>query len=116
MKDVRGIRQEVAEEVPTISDEFSKDALSMLRKRWSDIEADFVDDPKTAVENADHLVHETARRLTETFARERENLDAMCARGDQMSVEDLRMALQCYRSFFNRLLFNVAIVRKRSPR
>ena len=120
MKDMREVRED--SEVPTISsdrqdeqnvDVLPNNMLETFRKRWSDVQAGFVDDPKSAVENADQLVEETVRRLTETFARERENLEQMWSRGEQVSTEDLRLALQRYRSFFNRLLFNVAIVRRR---
>lgn len=78
--------------------------LGDLQQRWDNIQAGFVDDPKSAVENADRLVEDTVRRLTQTFAKERANLEATWSRGEQASTENLRVALQRYRSFFNRLL------------
>lgn len=78
--------------------------LGDFRRRWDDIQAGFVDDPKSAVEHADRLVEETVQRLTQTFARERANLESTWGRGEQASTEDLRVSLQRYRSFFNRLL------------
>jgi hypothetical protein len=44
------------------------------------------------------------KRLTETFAGERTALEGQWDRGEQVSTEDLRLALQKYRSFFERLL------------
>jgi len=44
------------------------------------------------------------QRLGEAFADERSNLEKQWDRGDDVSTEDLRIALQRYRSFFQRLL------------
>jgi hypothetical protein len=44
------------------------------------------------------------KRLAEGFANERATLEKQWDRGDQVSTEDLRVALQRYRSFFDRLL------------
>jgi hypothetical protein len=46
----------------------------------------------------------TMKRLAEVFAEERSNLEQQWDRGDNASTEDLRIALQRYRSFFHRLL------------
>ena len=44
------------------------------------------------------------KRLAEVFAEERSKLEKQWDRGDQVSTEDLRIALQRYRAFFQRLL------------
>ena len=75
-----------------------------LRDRWSSIQAGFVDEPRRAVEQADGLVAEAMKRLAEMFAQERSNLEQQWDRGGDVSTEDLRQALQRYRSFFTRLL------------
>jgi hypothetical protein len=75
-----------------------------LRRQWDAIQAGFVDEPRGAVEDADHLVAATMQRLAESFAAERANLESQWGRGDDVSTEDLRVALQRYRSFFGRLL------------
>ena len=80
------------------------DAVNELRKRWTDIQAGFVDEPRRAVEQADALVAEAIKRLAETFANERNQLEGQWDRGGDVSTEDLRQALQRYRSFFSRLL------------
>jgi hypothetical protein len=63
-----------------------------------------VDEPRRAVEQADSLVASAMKRLAEVFAEERFNLEHQWDRGDNVSTEDLRIALQRYRSFFQRLL------------
>lgn len=74
------------------------------RTRWDTIQTSFVDEPRQAVERADSLVAEVMQELAKTFADERQNLEAQWGRGDNVSTEDLRVALQRYRSFFSRLL------------
>jgi len=88
---------------------FDDAAGSELRERWLVIQTEFVDEPRAAVEKADALVAEVLKQLTDTFAREREGLEAAWSGsgGEQqpeVSTEDLRQAIQRYRSFFNRLL------------
>jgi hypothetical protein len=63
-----------------------------------------VDEPRKAVEQADGLVASAMKRLAEVFAEERSHLEQQWDRGDNVSTEDLRVALQRYRSFFDRLL------------
>lgn len=83
---------------------FPADDGKALRDRWQSIQAGFVDEPRKAVEDADHLVASTIKRLAEIFAGERERLEGQWDRGDDVSTEDLRVALRRYRSFFDRLL------------
>jgi hypothetical protein len=75
-----------------------------FHKRWTDIQTAFVDEPRQAVERADELVAEVIKRLADSFARERSRLEGQWGRGDNVSTEDLRVALQRYRAFFDRLL------------
>ena len=83
---------------------FSPDAIEDLRNRWSSIQAGFVDEPRTAVQQADDLVGVAMKRLADAFAEQRNNLERQWARGADASTEDLRQALRKYRSFFERLL------------
>lgn len=78
--------------------------ITQMRERWTEIQAGFVDEPRKAVEGADNLVAQTMKRLAETFAEERSRLEGQWDRGDKVSTEDLRLALQRYRTFFDRLL------------
>jgi hypothetical protein len=72
--------------------------------RWEKIQIAFVDEPRKAVEQADQLVADTIKRLTEMFASERNKLEREWDKADNVSTEDLRVALRRYRSFFDRLL------------
>jgi hypothetical protein len=83
---------------------FSEAEVKELRDGWSNVQSAFVDEPRKAVEEADKLVANVMRRLAEGFASERSNLENQWARGGDVSTEDLRLALQRYRSFFDRLL------------
>jgi len=84
---------------------FADDETQRFRTRWTDIQAEFVDEPRRSVEKADQLVAETIKRLAEIFAGERDKLEHQWSRGqDSVSTEDLRIALRRYRSFFDRLL------------
>lgn len=75
-----------------------------LRARWEEIQTRFVDDPRQAVEDADALVAGVMKRMAEGFAQAREQLEGQWSRGEDVGTEDLRVALQRYRSFFQRLL------------
>jgi hypothetical protein len=83
---------------------FAAEEASGLRTRWEAIQTGFVDEPRNAVEEADALVAQVIKRLSEVFADERTSLEQQWDRGDQISTEDLRVALRKYRSFFDRLL------------
>jgi len=83
---------------------FPEQEAADLRQSWASVQAGFVDQPRRAVEDADHLVAATMKRLAEMFADERSRLEAQWARGDDVSTEELRVALQRYRAFFGRLL------------
>jgi hypothetical protein len=76
----------------------------VVQKSYERHDTQFVDEPRRSVELADELVAQTMKRLAEIFAQERESLEREWDRGDQVSTEDLRIALQHYRSFFDRLL------------
>jgi hypothetical protein len=75
-----------------------------FQARWEQVQVRFVDEPRGAVEDADALVATVMKSLAEGFAQERERLEAQWGRGEDISTEDLRVALQRYRSFFQRLL------------
>jgi hypothetical protein len=75
-----------------------------LLRQWDAIQATFVDEPRRAVEDADALVEQTISEVTRTFSEARSSLEQQWAGGHDVSTEDLRLALQQYRSFFHRLL------------
>jgi hypothetical protein len=83
---------------------FPPDEAGDLRDSWESIQARFVDEPRRAVEEADSLVASAIKRVAESFAGERARLEGLWDQGDSVSTEDLRVALQRYRSFFTRIL------------
>jgi hypothetical protein len=83
---------------------FQSQEADGFRSRWEAIQTGFVDEPRTAVQEADALVAQVVARLAEVFSEERTALEKQWDRGDNISTEDLRIALKRYRAFFDRLL------------
>jgi hypothetical protein len=83
---------------------FPSDQSERFTTRWQEIQTSFVDRPRDAVADADTLVADLMQRLAASFSQERGRLEAQWDRGDDVSTEDLRVALTRYRSFFDRLL------------
>jgi hypothetical protein len=95
--------------LPTTGDEdlgplFSSDSIDKFRSRWDSIQTGFVDEPRKSVDEADKLVAEVMKETAVIFTEERDKLEKQWDGGDDVSTEDLRLALQRYRVFFNRLL------------
>jgi hypothetical protein len=78
--------------------------LEHFRTRWQSIQTRFVDEPRGSVEQADSLVAEVTQQLARSFAQERDRLEGQWERNEDVSTEELRVALTRYRSFFDRLL------------
>jgi len=75
-----------------------------FRSRWDQIQIAFVDEPRAAVVKADGLVTDAIGRLAEVFSTERTRMESDWDKTDNVSTEELRLALRRYRSFFDRLL------------
>ncbi|GGS27668.1 hypothetical protein [Actinokineospora fastidiosa] len=84
--------------IPTRRDGvFTAQEADGYRDRWHRVQGAFVDNPSVAVEEADKLVVDAIRTLSEhkrSLERWREGAE----------TEELRQALQGYRSFLDRLL------------
>jgi hypothetical protein len=80
------------------------DETEQFRGRWRTIQSNFVDEPQDSVQEADELVTQLMQQLTQTFQAERQSLESQFSQKDEVSTEELRVALQRYRSFFERLL------------
>jgi hypothetical protein len=90
----------VSEPIPL----FTESEMGDFRAQWSKVQTGFVNEPRRTVKDADKLVAAVMQRLAEGFANERSGLEKQWDSGDNVSTEDLRIALQRYRSFFDRLL------------
>jgi hypothetical protein len=95
-----GQRADDARDLALLDDRETQDFLG----RWSDVQARFVDDPKAAVRDGDSLVAELMQALAQRFSQHKGQLEEQWNRGGEPDTEDLRLALQRYRSFFQRLL------------
>lgn len=86
------------EDLPLFAD------IDELTSRWTEVQATFVDDPRQSIAEADALVSDVMQRVTQRLAQQRDHLEASWHQGHEASTEDLRVALQHYRTFFHRLL------------
>jgi hypothetical protein len=83
---------------------FSPEDAERYRGRWTGVQGDFVDQPREAVKEADGLVAELMQSLAAQFSETRAKLERQWSASDDVSTEDLRVAMTRYRSFFERLL------------
>ncbi len=81
------------------------DELTKFQTRWQQIQVGFVDEPREAVQHAEALVNDVVTQLTDGFTRQRQTLEQSWSGGNEASsTEEMRVALQRYRTFFQRLL------------
>jgi hypothetical protein len=83
---------------------FQPEAAERFRVEWQQIQTRFVDDPKDAVQGADHLLAEVLKSLTGTVTDRKHELEGQWHGESETLTEDLRLALRRYRSFVNQLL------------
>jgi hypothetical protein len=75
----------------------------------------YVSTPCRSLEQADELLLASTKRLAESFVGERQTLERQGMRGENVSTDDLRLALRRYRSFFGRLLSVYGKASARAP-
>ncbi|NNN36989.1 hypothetical protein HLK59_42920 [Streptomyces sp. S3(2020)] len=85
------------------------DESDKLSLRLQHAVAGFVDEPRNAVEEADHVMEEVASRVTDALTRRRRTLrtswqDGADKHGNAGDTEQLRLALRDYRELTDRLL------------
>lgn len=83
---------------------FDEGEATRLRERWREVQAEFVDDPKQAVQDADVLVAELMQTLAAAFSERKRLLEQQWREGSETETEDLRLTLRGYRSFLDQLL------------
>ena len=81
----------------------SREAAMDFKTRWEAIQQGFVDDPRSAVSDADTLVSDVLKQLSDGFDEQHRQLEGQWSNGEP-DTEGLRSALQRYRDFFDRLL------------
>ena len=82
---------------------FEADAAQGFRDRWRDVQLRFVDDPRAAAGEAQSLVEEAIRALSEALAAQKEKLGGWQGAGEA-DTEQLRVAVRQYRDFLDRVL------------
>jgi len=92
------------DDTPKLEPLFADGVDRDFRNRWRDIQTGFVDEPRSAVEQADQLVAQLMQRLAQSFSEQRSNLEKQWEASEKVSTEELRVAFTRYRSFFERLL------------
>jgi len=102
-EDIAGTHR--AQEAPDAPLElFGRDQVDRFRGEWRDLQARFVDEPREAVQGADHLVAEVMQSLAGTFNDHKHELEGQWQHGSEVKTEELRLALRRYRTFFDQLL------------
>ena len=86
----------------SIADSRSASESPRADGHWSEIRAMFVDDPRASTELAAGLVDDRVADLIQAF-RERQHSLQSAWQADNAGTEELRIALQRYRAFWNRL-------------
>jgi hypothetical protein len=94
----------VTKEEAKLAPLFTREVAMDFRARWDLVQRSFVDDPREAVHAADELVVQVTQSLTETFTKQRSELEKGLDQAESPTTENLRIALRHYRSFFERLL------------
>jgi hypothetical protein len=74
-----------------------------FRSHWAVIQQGFVDDPWSAVKDADRLIGDALEKLAAIFEEQREQLAGQWSDGEP-DTEELRLTLRSYRDFLDRLL------------
>jgi hypothetical protein len=77
-------------------------ATASVSTRWHEIQAMFVDDPRSAVELAAGLADDSVQALV-TFVKEQQDSLLAAWHGEDAGTEELRIALQHYRALGTRL-------------
>jgi hypothetical protein len=77
-------------------------ATASMSTRWQEIQAMFIDDPRTCAELAAGLADESIQALV-AFVKEQQDSLLAAWHGDDAGTEELRTAVRHYRAFANRL-------------
>jgi hypothetical protein len=95
---------DLAVDDPASASLFPPAEADRFRDQWVQTQGQFVDQPREAVEQADHLVADLMQKLATQFSETRADLERRWDGQEDVSTEDLRVAMTQYRSFFERLL------------
>ncbi|MBS2967051.1 hypothetical protein KGA66_28720 [Actinocrinis puniceicyclus] len=92
----------------TLTDEpgpvLARQTADDLRERWRGIQAEFIDDPGRAVEDADRLVTDAARAFTTQLEERRHTLTSAWQQDGNKETEQLRLTMRHYRALVDQIL------------
>lgn len=74
--------------------------MSEYRQRFEEIQSEFIDDPKAAVQKAERLIQEAIDRMTKSM---HERMQSMHHDGGKDDTEQLRVTMRSYREFIQSL-------------
>jgi hypothetical protein len=103
-------QDEVAQRQPTAEAEqastriFSEQDAERFRGQWRELQAAFVDEPRTAVQQADSLVTQLMDTLTSQLTEQKRALNGEWDRDGDVDTEALRLAMRRYRAVFDQML------------
>jgi len=89
-------------EPESIPDSPAASASASPSTRWHEIQAMFVDDPRSSAESAAVLVDDSVQALV-AFVREQQDSLLAAWHGENAGTEELRAAVQHYHAFGNRI-------------
>jgi hypothetical protein len=90
-------------DAPAMDDFWADGQGQHFRDRWREVQLRFVDDPRSAAQEAEALVGEAIDGFTAALAARREEL-AQWRSHSTDDTEELRVALRRYREFLNRVI------------
>jgi len=94
---------EVPAEPPVTAVGWAEGAAEDMRVRWQELQLRFVDDPSGVAGEARALVAEAVRAVTDALAEQQRQLDSWST-AEGGDTEQLRVVVQQYRDFFDRML------------
>jgi len=97
------VREPVASQRTDRSNLFEDEEAERFRAQWREVQARFVDEPQSAVLEADSLLSSMMDELRSHIDSHKKSLDGEWNR-DTKDTEELRVAMQRYRSLFDQIL------------
>jgi hypothetical protein len=94
---------EAPAEPPVTAVGWAEGAAEDMRVRWQELQLRFVDDPSGVAGEARALVAEAVRAVTDALAEQQRQLDSWST-AEGGDTEQLRVVVQQYRDFFDRML------------
>ena len=83
---------------------FDGESAASFRQRWSEIQTEFIDDPRRAVEDADHFVADVVQAFATGVESRRRALTSPWEQDGRTQTEELRLTMRQYRTLVDQIL------------